>query len=356
MSKASSGPIFIVGPSRSGTAMMQSIMNQHPLVHIDGETHYFDDLRDKLGPRAWEPVSDEEARRCADYFLALADRPYGVEGDPTGSPIARERLTTLAKQIGPGGDAFFEAFCRLAADDRGKPRWGEKTPRHVFRLDDMLTLYADAQAICMVRDPRAVLASYSKWTDQGGFDYEKDPGLRAALERDERRSRRSFHPILMAMLWRGQIGAALAARTRFGSDRVRLVRYEDLVADPERTVRDVCKWLSLEYVPEMLEIPLHNSSFSAYDAGAGVSKAAVDRWREKITDKEIALNQRICGEVMRQAGYEEVATGAHRFYIVGSFLSLGIAVPRALQANRSRIGNVPAYIWKRLKYALRQRA
>ncbi len=38
-------PIFIVGPSRSGTSMLREVLNRHPDVWITRGTHYFDDIR-----------------------------------------------------------------------------------------------------------------------------------------------------------------------------------------------------------------------------------------------------------------------------------------------------------------------
>ncbi|GAH22672.1 unnamed protein product, partial [marine sediment metagenome] len=41
----------------------------------------------------------------------------------------------------------------------GKTRWLEKTPTHVFYIDDILLSVPDAKFVEIVRDPRAVLAS-----------------------------------------------------------------------------------------------------------------------------------------------------------------------------------------------------
>ena len=47
----------------------------------------------------------------------------------------------------PGGcstpDGYFEAFCRVLARRNGAEIWGEKTPRHIFRLQEILTRSAD---------------------------------------------------------------------------------------------------------------------------------------------------------------------------------------------------------------------
>ena len=56
-------PVFVAGPSRSGTALVRSLLNGHPDVHIASETHFFDDLRrrvpveGRLGPAEQAIVS-----------------------------------------------------------------------------------------------------------------------------------------------------------------------------------------------------------------------------------------------------------------------------------------------------------
>ena len=138
VTEATSEPIFVVGPSRGGTALMRSMLNNHADIFITGETHYFDDLRVKLAGLAQAPLGPAEARQCADYFRALAHRPYGHGGDAAAGWLAAEDLSAEAARCGAGADGYFEAFCRLSAAREGKPRWGEKTPRHVYRIPDIL--------------------------------------------------------------------------------------------------------------------------------------------------------------------------------------------------------------------------
>ena len=203
------GPIFICGTSRSGTSVLQSALEKNPRVAIAGETHYFDDLRVALGPAGLNPLVDESARQhIEDYFLSLSHRPFGHGGNPAQGWMRRESLRARADALGGGADAYFEAFCREWCARSEADIWGEKTPRHVFRLTEMLTRHPEGKAIFMLRDPRAVVASYRDWKNQGGFDFEKDPGHAQTLAAEEARARRSYHPVTIALLW---VAAARAA-------------------------------------------------------------------------------------------------------------------------------------------------
>lgn len=345
-------PIFVCGPSRSGTALVRSILNGHPSVHLAGETHYFDDLRGRVGERCLRALTAAERRVTEDYFLALAHRPYGHEGDPEKSRHSRAALQAEVAKVGgehPGSDHYLEAFCRLEATSNGATVWGEKTPRHVFRIPDILSVFPTARVICLSRDARAVVASYRDWRNQGGFDFANDPGHEQTLTKDHERARRSYHPIIISMLWKGALNAAFSAYDTFGAERVRVQRYEDLVDEPESSIHSLAKWAGLDFTPDMCQVPMHNSSYTSFNKQGGVSAAPRDRWRKQLSSAEIAAVEQVCGPLLTRAGYELMRPRGVGLHVAGCWLSFPLVAARATLANRQRIANLPDYVWRRLK-------
>lgn len=345
--EAATGPVFIVGPSRSGTALVRAVLNQHPRLSVAGETHYFDDLRTRIDHPEDGPLSDVERRRCQDYFLALAHRPFGHGGVPGQGWLDREELEEAAAAIGGGSDAYFEAFCTLAARRDGADRWGDKTPRHVFRIDDIVARYPDARVVAMVRDPRAVIASYANWRNQGGFDLDRDPDHLELIEADQERARRTYDPVLLSLLWRSQAQAILRARAAHPRS-VHVQRYEDLVRDPRPHVEAVVRFVGLDFRAELLDVPVLNSSFERFAEGAGLSTAPVDRWRSVLDDGEVAVVQQACRGVMEQLGFERLAVRPGASAVASRWARLPVSVGRAALANRDRLGNPVSYVWHRL--------
>lgn len=347
MANGAAGPIFVVGPSRSGTALLRAILNQHPRVSIAGETHYFDDLRTRVAHPAEGPLDDDERRRCQDYFLALAHRPFGHGGVPGAGWLGRDELQAAATAIGDGADAYFEAYCRLSAARDGADRWGDKTPRHIFRIDDILARYPDARVVCMIRDPRAVVASYANWTNQGGFDLEADPEHRQFLDADHERARRSYDPLLLSLLWRSQARTILRARNRHPRS-VHVQRYEALVSDPEPQVRAIADFVGIDFRAELLDVPVLNSSFDQFAARGGLSTAPIARWRTVLGDDEIAAVQHACGQVMTRFGFERAPVDSGPAALAVQWARLPMSVGRAALANRERLGNPASYLWRRV--------
>ena len=338
-------PVFVVGASRSGTAMMRSILMQDPSVSLAGETHYFDDLRPRYMNQRVSKMNQDDRDKCADYFRAISVRPYGMHGNPEDSWFTREELLSDAAEIGDNTDSLFEAYCKKVAMRDNATIWGEKTPRHVFRVDDIFALYPQAKVICMVRDPRAVVASYRDWRTG-------EENLDTGGQLDKERVRASYNIVLASLLWRAAANASLQALNRHGEDRVRIVRYENVIDSPEETVRDVAQWLGLEYSSELLSVPLHNSSTMAFDREAGISKTPQNRWREVLSEREIGVIQKTAGQSLIETGFvlENVKTSA--LDVPLAYAALPFSLLKAVRANKDRFGSLPRYAMRRLKAVL----
>jgi hypothetical protein len=347
-SSDSRAPVFVVGASRSGTNLLRAILNRHSEIWIPAETHYFDDLRPRLGAGATTRLDGSTRKRVEDYFLALGHRPYSWGGDPEQSAVDRDELAALAGELGGTGDAYFQAFCALRARQRGKSRWAEKTPRHVYRIAEILGVFPDARIVCLVRDPRGVIASYRDWHRSTP---NSPPDLAAARAADQERTRRSYNIVLVSLLWRSVVRSALTALRRHGPERVYLQQFERLALEPEAAVAELCEWLGLGYEPTMLDVPVKNSSYSMGDE-TGVSREPVDRWRAALSPAEVAVIQRCCGELMDELGYERIPVAVSTVRVALAWASLVPATVRAAVANRSRLGRPLQYVRRRVAPAL----
>jgi hypothetical protein len=346
-----SSPVFVVGASRSGTNLTRALLNQHPGLWVSAETHYFDDLRPRLPGAGAQLLEDGARERCEDYFLALSHRAFGQAGDPAESRVSRDDLRSQAQRLGGTGDAYFEALCRIRADLRARPRWGEKTPRHVYRIDEVLEAFPEAKVVCLVRDPRAVVASYKDWH---GAAERRGVAESEELTADRRRTRRSFNVVLMSLLWRGVVQASHAALLRHGDERVRIQRFERLAERPEEEVRELCAWLGLDYEPAMLEIPVVNSSYAT--SGEGVSSEPLDRWRERLSESEVGVVQACCGRLMDELGYRREPVKTSPVRLGWAYAGAPFAAARAAAANRARLGRTTQYLRRRGTAAFSRRS
>ena len=341
MKNLSQYPIFIIGTSRSGTELMSQILSKHSEVKIAMETHYFEDLRQQIGTGK-KTLDIEETKRCQDYFLALTHKIYGEGGNPDRGWMKRDELETLAKTIGDGADSYFEAFCRIYAAQDDKKRWGEKTPRHVFRINEILECYPNAKIIYMLRHPAGVAASYRNFWK-----------LEKHSEIQRNRLKNSYNPIINSMLWKAALKAAINAIEQFGRERVYIQKFEDLIENPESTIKAISNWTDLNYEPTTVkDIAVINSLYKDTDRNSGFLTQAADRWKKQLDTGEIAVIQSSCGKLLREVGYQtETITFKDSAVVAFSWLALPLNFSKALLANRDRMGNIFVYIWKRLRLA-----
>ncbi len=351
-----SNPVFVVGASRSGTTMLQRALSLHSRVHISAETHWFDDLRSRCST---EITTDEERREVQDWFLALSHRPFGYAGEADKGWLSRAELEQAVLQLRDANgkesavycDYYLTAFCELDAKRHNKVRWGEKTPRHVFRIGDIHEGFEQAKILCIVRDPRAMVASYSEWSKRANGEIDKETPEQV---QEYIRSRASYHPIIAALMWRGAARASIKARQRHGNDVVKLVRYEDLVGQAEPCLRDITEWLGEDFEAPMLDVPMANSSFNNYQAGVGFKSNTGEQWQTTLSKTEQSVVNFLCRKEMKRHNYDTISTTGTGSQLINALstiphlLTLPLALWRAVHANQDRTGKLFSYIWRRI--------
>jgi hypothetical protein len=288
-------PIFVVGTPRSGTTLFAAMLDAHPRIACGPETAFFRfattrERRRILHDRNWP----EQAVR---FLLSLRRLRAGSVLEAYGLTEGDVR-TELAGQP-PSLQSVLEAIVVPHARRQGKPRWVEKTPVHVMHVEELRQLWPRSTIFRVVRDPRAVAAS----TVRVPFG----PGSATGA----------------AYLWRHHDEAALAF---FTSDpRARTIRYEDLVADPEAVLRDVCALLGEAFAPEMLEPgPDQNLAASAeqwkWRSVAPIDQSRVAAWRQELEPLDQGRVALVCAEGMNRWGYEGAreAEGIVRVHVLRS--------------------------------------
>jgi hypothetical protein len=136
-----------------------------------------------------------------------------------------------------------------------------------------------AALIHVIRDPRAVLASQKNRWKMRLLGASRVPLYEMV------RTWVNYHPVTMAKLWRGATNAALRLR---GHDRVMLIRFEDLIADPETQIREMCDFLGVPFEPAMSSIPKWGSSNLKHESDKkGLSKDVLDQWKAVLSEGEV---------------------------------------------------------------------
>ena len=157
--------------------------------------------------------------------------------------------------------------------------------------------------------------------------------------------------MIITLLWKAALRAALAAREAFGPEHVRIVRYEELCNAPEETFNGICEWVGSGRRIDVSKLTVQNSSYESYEQKGGVKTGAATRWKTKLAPREIALIEYTAGAMMQSAGYEPMRPAVSRLRLGADLVSAGPVLVRATLANASRSGNLPRYILRRARLA-----
>lgn len=277
-------PIFVVGTPRSGTTLVQCILSAGSATYSLPETQFFTMVLPSLRLAPHEPLTAE----ALDRYHAL------VEADPDLIPLATDRpRAVLEQRVAEGRASALDLLGALL--EQGRPphdaphrrlRVVEKTPLHVLHLDQIGDSFPDARVVHVLRDPTDVVSSW----------------LGAPFA----------HSRSVTEYARAWVETVQAARTYSQRDPTRLlaIRHEDLVRDPEGTVRAMCAFLDLDYEPRMLlefgeQAPrnTHGNETWKQDVRRGVLLDRHGVWRGRITPGQAWLVARATRESAARAGY-----------------------------------------------------
>src|SRR6185503_3031621 len=167
----------------------------------------------------------------------------------------------------------FQAFLRIYADRRGKDIMGEKTPAHLAYVETLLEWFPDARVVHCMRDPRAIHVSELRRRAEHAVGVPYRQLVRAPLLLE------AFVLLQVTWTWAAAVSRHRTLVRRY-PDRYRLLRFEDLVTGPERTLADLCAFLGITFEPRMLEQRV--TSRGALEGASGFDAGAAGRWRVSI--------------------------------------------------------------------------
>jgi hypothetical protein len=279
-------PFFIVGAQRSGTTMLRLMLNEHSRLCVPFESVFVPAFFRR--EQEYGDLSDPEvvARMLDDIVADHWVRIGGLVPDP------QRVLDQEPRSYSALVNAIFMAYARL----QGKERWGDKTPGYVTDLDLLNELWPDCRVVHLVRDGRDVALSLA------GVSWGSSNLVRTAA----------------SWRWKTVLGRKMGAMM---GGRYFEVCFEDLVQEPDRTLRRICEFLGEHYEPRMLDyiasghaampeqsLKWHRSSISSPDQSRALE------WQRRMSLPDQIVFDEVAGDALDLFGYTRV----QRRHTIGS--------------------------------------
>ncbi len=296
MSQAPPAP-FVVGVNRSGTTLLRLMLDAHPELAIPAETHFLPRLIARWRRLEERGVPEPDRRGALVRLITRHPRWPDLE---LGAAELSEHLAALAP-IGLADVA--RALYVVHARSRGKERWGDKTPAYLEHMGTIACTLEEARFVHLIRDGRDVAVSLA----------EVSWGTNDAAE--------------AARTWAGQIRAGRLAAAQLDLGRYMEVRYEELVGEPHRVLREIAELIELPWNDSMLRYyegayerlrPLERDR-RGRDGRLAVSAAArraqhataagpprldrVGRWRTEMAPEDRQRFEAEAGDLLDELGY-----------------------------------------------------
>ena len=316
-------PTFLLGAHKSGTSLLRSLFDGHSQLYtIPIEAHYFQNRKYWVDNeyRLERPARLDKAQTI-DNFCAYIHRSNTAE-DPYSDSVTKglfdeERFRSYFSSIQPDlGDKaciekYFEAihFSITGTTLPDRIRVVEKSVENAEFAQELSLLFPQARFIHIVRNPYANFVSLRK--------YKSVNWGAPIIRRIVRTLYNSYY-----YLYRNQ-------RT---IEPYYVLRYEDLVTEPEKHIRSMCRFLQIPFEKALLS-PTHQGNVWHGNSVRGlvfnsISASNLEKWKPEIHPMEVEYIDHLFYFLLRDYGYEP-------FQKKGSFWSrLAGETPKRYVANR----------------------
>ena len=284
--------LFVVGCPRSGTTLLQRMLDSHPMLAVANDSNFVHkalkelvpDWKRKLRKDGDVPLTPEivEYTRTYKRFVRLG--------------LAREAVDRAARATTYAGfvSALYDEFAVM----HKKPMAGEKTPDYVRRIPLLHQLFPQAKFVHIIRDGRDVALSSVEWAEKG-----IGPSKFELFAK---------HPFATtAMWWCWQVASGRKDGRELGPSLYHELRYEQLVDDPATVLRGITDFLGIPYDAGMERYHEGKSSYaptaSAKSAWLPPTKGLRD-WSQDMEPKDLQVFELLAGELLDELGYARAAT------------------------------------------------
>jgi hypothetical protein len=281
-------PIFVVGVDRSGTTLLNMMLDAHPDLFITYEQRTIINFYEKLSYYGDLSVEENSIRLINDIL--------NDDNVKLNFPTA-----TLANFNVKECNSFaniIKSLYKLVLINNDKLMWGDKDPIYTEHIETLNEIFPDAKFIHLVRDGRDV--ALSLMTKTWGPN--------------------TFSNAIM--YWEKTVHITRRLLKMLDCAQSIELKYEDLVTSPEENLQHLCSFLQLEYNEKMLNSysakALENNQIKARISG--VHKNILDRpnvsqtykWKKSLSPVDQAIAWEYASDELKYFGYDH---GVKRHYM-----------------------------------------
>jgi hypothetical protein len=301
-------PIFIVGSHRSGSTLWHNLIATRPGILRLAETRFLGaarqrDFRFFLQTQARDLSTDADIKSMVEICFSKKNVP-GLEGafwrfEGIAAADNPEMINEIVRRI-KNSDRSLGAIAAIIIEElvrfSGCNRACVKFPVEARHIPELVQWFPDGRVMHITRDPRAMAMSKSNDPSGTAIRIWEHPRLAWFIRK------------MMVLFSIAQYRTSARLHVQFQSIKnYRLFRYEDLLANPEKTLREVCEFVNCEFTPDMLEPEKgrheHQPSSLTGKRQKEFDVEAAIRWQTVISPMDRRLITCLTQGSMKRLGY-----------------------------------------------------
>jgi protein-tyrosine sulfotransferase len=274
-----SSPFFIQASGRSGTTLLRTILLRGDELIIPPESNY-------LIPELIIQFLKNSSKSWRDLVAILILHLREAQGQEYFGYWKADlaRIERVCLELPVESRSLHQVVQTIFLDGCNSNKlWGDKTPILLFAQEYLSFLYPNAKYIFLVRDGRDVIRSR--------IDHRSDATIDNSIRR-----------------WNESCEIIFKAKGMLSPEKYKILRYEDLVSEPEVEVQRVCEFLSVSYSPKMLD---HEIRQELGDAGKShhvntrkpINTDSIGRWKNYFSHQETEKLNRVLEKNLDAFGY-----------------------------------------------------
>lgn len=271
-------PVFIVGAPRSGTTMLAVLLDRHSRISIPPETNFFSEFLPQIS--TCDESSQEDKVQAALSFRRIQDLE-----------IPKKELLKRFGMYENDFPSLFRAILEAYSARQGKQRAGEKSPKHIEHVPTLLQAFPKAKIVLIVRDGRDVVRSLLKvaWAEPG--------------------NPRRFG--LFCIEWNRYVDLVRKYRQEFSSTQLFVIKYEDILRQPEDKIREICQFIGEKFEAQQLNAGKTSTTVPGWEmdwkgkASQMLDPKRIEAWRNEQDIKKIWSMNIFMGKSLKYLGYPE---------------------------------------------------
>ncbi len=279
--------IFILGRERSGTSLLQNLLDSHPNIIGPPESKIIAVLAPKFAPiKRWTEANIREFAELL-YIEPMFTNFWHLD---------KEQLTKnllLAKD-----SATYELLCKIVYYHLRKDKEkiiliSDKNPSYILHINTLLDIFPDTKFVHIIREPRDNIYSQMKAFNAKNtiFSAQKWLGFNQLVERKKKKMPEKFYTII----------------------------YENMVTETEDIMKGLCAFLKVPYSEAMIQnvfpewLSAHLERKGNVDRKnmvhtgllAPINTSNVGKWKNKLSAYDQAATEAITADFAKKTyGYD----------------------------------------------------